>query len=423
MSPRKALLAVLFGVFVLCVLASVISYRVRPLGLITGDGKSYYAWLRSVALDGDLDFRNDYLVIYPPEPLPPDVGRITPRGLVNNKYPVGFAVAAAPGFLVGHGLALLVGQPANGVSAPYQFAVTIWLQLLTLTALFFLWRALTRLGSDGWVAALIVGSAILCTNLLHYTARPAMAHAPGFAALCFAVYCGARSLEDSARRSRWLITLGGCLGLAVIARPSSISVVPFFLVLTLPVLRQSFRNWLLPAIALLGVVAIQVSAMSLLWGRLTFSGYSEEGFTAGIAGVANTLFSHRHGVFIYHPWYLVTLLTCVAAVVTDGTRRLAGGAVASFAILAAINGTWWAWWFGDSFGNRAFVEMIAVLVVPVALWVTRAARARPRLMRAVAAALIVLAAGNALLWSGYVLRRYPADGQHTIADAYLWPWR
>ena len=423
MSPRKALLGVLGGVFLLCVLASLISYRTRPLGLITGDGKSYYAWLRSVALDGDLDFRNDYLLIYPPEPLPPDVGRITTRGLVNNKYPVGFAVAAAPGFLVGHGLALLVGQPTTGVSAPYQFAVTVWLQLLTLTALFLLWPALTRLGSDGWVAALVVGSALLCTNLLHYTARPVMAHAPGLAALCFAVYCGVRALEDSTCRSRWLIATGGWLGLAVIIRPSTVAIVPFFLALALPVLRQSPRNWLLPAIPFLSVLSIQVGAMSLLWGRLTFSGYSEEGFTAGIAGVASTLFSRRHGVFVYHPWYLIALLGCAAALVPRGTRRLAGGAVASFAILAVINGTWWAWWFGDSFGNRAFVEVIAVLVVPLALWLTDAARAGPRLIRTAAAALIVLASANALLWSGYILRRYPADGQHAIADAYLWPWR
>ena len=423
MSPRNALLAVLGGVFLLCVLASLISYRTRPQGLITGDGKSYYAWIRSVALDGDLDFRNDYLVIYPPEPLPPDAFRITTRGLVNNKYPVGFAVAAAPGFLVGHGLSLLMGQPTTGVSAPYQFAVTIWLQVLTLTALFLFWRALTRLGSDGWVSALVVGSALLCTNLLHYTARPAMAHAPGFAVLCFAVYCGVRALEHSAPRSRWLIAMGGSLGLAVIIRPSSVAVAPFFLALTLPILGRSPRKWWLPAIPFLSVIAIQVGAMSLLWGRLTFSGYSDEGFSGGIAGVASTLFSHRHGVFVYHPWYLVALLGCAAAMATRGTRRLAGGALASFGILAVVNGTWWAWWFGDSFGNRAFVEVIAVLMVPLALWLTDVARVTPRLTRAAPATLIVLAAANALLWSGYILRRYPADGQHAIADAYLWPWR
>ena len=154
-----------------------------------------------------------------------------------------------------------------------------------------------------------------------------------------------------------------------------------------------------------------------------FDGYTEEGFTAGMAGVWNTLFSHRHGVFVYHPWYFLALLGCAIAVFDGRKRRPAAGAVASFASLAAVNGTWWAWWFGDSFGNRAFVEVIAVLLVPLALWLTGVTQNRPRLVQATAAVMIGLVAGNALLWSGYILRRYPADGQHAIADAYLWPWR
>ena len=38
---------------------------------VKADGKAYYAWVRSLLLDHDVEFRNDYELLCPPDPLPP----------------------------------------------------------------------------------------------------------------------------------------------------------------------------------------------------------------------------------------------------------------------------------------------------------------------------------------------------------------
>lgn len=400
------------------VAASVGAHRTRPQGLIASDGKAYYAWLRSLALDRDLDFRNDYQLLFPPDPVP--AGPYTARGLINNKYPVGTAIVTAPGFLVGHAIAAVSGMPTNGVSAPYQFAVVLWLQALCLAGLALLWASLLRLGADPVIAALGVVGALAATNLIQYAARPAMAHAPGLAVLCLALYVSVTAARP-ARPGR-LAIIGALLGLAAIIRPSNVALAPFFAVLVWPLLERKASSWIAFAAAFCGVVFVQVAFASTLWGRLTFSGYVDEGFTSGIGGVVNALVSARHGLFVYHPAYLLLLALVAAAIARPATRRLAVAALASFLALATINGTWWSWWFGDGFGNRAFIESLPILLVPATLWLSE--RPNPARTRgAVAAVVVVLGLANALLWTGFVLRRYPPDGRHAVADAYLWPWR
>ena len=399
--------------------ASVVSHGTRPQGLIASDGKGYYAWLRSLALDGDMNFRNDYELLYPPDPIPDE--RLTPRGLVANKYPVGLALTELPGFAVGHALARMTGQPANGVSTPYQFAVTGWLQLLCVAGLAFLFHACVRMGADPRLAGIAVASTLTATNLVQYVARPAMSHGPGLAILSIALYVAVLAREPG--EERWkLVAIGSLLGLATIVRPSNVALAPLFAVLLMPTLGRSAARWALLIGPYVCVVALQVTMMSLSWGQLTFSGYHGEGFTAGLTGIGGTLLSARHGLFVYHPWYLLALILTAGALTNRRSRPLAAAGLASFVILTIVNGTWWSWWFGDGFGNRAFIEVIPALLVPSVIWLSAVGDATRRIV-VPAVVLCLLSAVNGLLWSGFILRRYPADGHHRVADAYLWPWR
>jgi hypothetical protein len=99
---------------------------------------------------------------------------------------------------------------------------------------------------------------------------------------------------------------------------------------------------------------------------------------------------------------------------------VATGTLLSFGAFAVINGTWWCWWFGDAFGNRAFIELIPALLVPAALWLSAL---QAKTVRAFAITTATLAVVNVILWAGFVIRRFPADGLHSVADAYLWPLR
>ena len=408
----------LAGYFLCAVSLSVASMRAgRSSTLIVGDAIGYYAWLRSPVIDGDLDFRNDYRLLFAPDSAP-DLDKVTPRGAVANKYPVGLALVEVPGFVVGHVTALATGQRADGLAVPYQLGVTLWLQLVFVAGAWLLWRALLNLRVAPFIAAVVIVTALCATNVVHYVAKDsAMVHGPGVAVLSAALFI--TTLPHGANRWRWA-GAGALLGLAVIMRASNVAFIPFFLVLLREATTTRAQRIQLATGAVV-VVALQVALASWFNGRLAFASYAGESFTGGLAGVVGTLTSARHGLFVYHPWYLVLVALCGIATTRHRSRATAIAALTSLAILALTNGTWWNWWFGDSFGNRAFIESIPILLVPVALWLDDL---EPRLQRTatmtVAAAGLVFSMANAVLWSGFLLRRYPANGEHTIAQAYLW---
>lgn len=379
--------------------------------LIVGDANAYYAWLRSPLLDGDLDFRNDFELLYPPDPLQPAV--VTARGTVVNKYPPGMAAVMLPGFVVGHAIALAAPAfPADGASVPYQWSIAAWLVLFYAASFWILFRALAAEAADPAVAALLCLGIIAATNLLHYFAKePAMPHAAGVAVANCAL---ALALNAGRLRAPGLLLLGALLGIHVLLRNTNLF---FFLPLGILLLRRA--GWR-PTAAIFAVAFVVMLAQPVLnhimWGSgAPISGYTTERFTRDYAGLWRTLLHPRHGLFLYHPLYLLLLLANLPFLSRPGDRMLTLAVLASFALLAVVNGTWYGWWFGDSFGNRAFIETLPFLAIVPA---RRFAGAGARLW--VCATLVILALLNVYLWVGYILAVYPANGRHSFAEAWLW---
>ncbi len=87
-----------------------------------GDDAGYYAYLRSVFFDGDLDFFNELHYVHSE--------KIMPTGYVFNNWQMGQALVFLPFFLAGHLLALLyqgLGYPISveGYSAPYYISTAV----------------------------------------------------------------------------------------------------------------------------------------------------------------------------------------------------------------------------------------------------------------------------------------------------------
>lgn len=87
-----------------------------------GDDTGYYAFLRSVFFDGDLDFFNELHYAHSE--------KIMPTGYVFNNWQMGQALVFLPFFIVGHLLALLyqgLGYPISveGYSAPYYISTAV----------------------------------------------------------------------------------------------------------------------------------------------------------------------------------------------------------------------------------------------------------------------------------------------------------
>jgi hypothetical protein len=393
--------------------------------LILGDGKNYYIWARSIVLDGDIDFRNDYQIMSASDssPLPWEAAVRTPAGHVLNKYPVGMAILEVPGLLLGHVVARYVTHsPTDGVSLPYQVAVTWSLLTLCLASFILLYLAMLRLGVARMWAFGFCLTALLGTNLIHYVAKEmTMVHAAGVAVFNMLLFLIVKWVGANERiRVVHGLLLGGLLGLLFLIRNTNVLLVPVLAAAVWTRRRIRFGE-LMPMLGgAVVMTSLQPVSLWFLWGRLRFSTYFNESFTSGLSGVLKTLVSARHGLLVYSPWYAVMVFLVVYGVIRmPRLRGICAAVVGSFVLMAVANGTWWCWWFGHSFGNRAFVELLPALSLAAALTVSQ----RRASMKAATSLVFVLLAVTALnlhLWMGYLLQAYPYDGNHTVGQAYLW---
>ena len=397
-------------------------FRGKSPALITSDGKSYYAWARSVVVDGDICFDNDFRVLYPPDPLPPEMNERTPAGYVPNKCSTGMALLETPGLAAAHAAAIcLPGLEADGISAPYQLAVAFSLAALYIFSLHLLYRAMICFGAARSWALVFSGAMFLGTNLVHYAAKePAMTHGAGVALFSITLFfISPRHGADRRISPRSIWMAGILLGLLFLVRNANILM---FLPVTALVWyqhRTPGRSLLRFIPAFLAVAVIQPAAIYLLWGEFRLTGYAGEGCTSGFGGMVKTLFSSRHGLFVYHPWYIFLVVTVACAVFVKKLRVPALAVLAHFTLLTAGNGSWWCWWFGDGFGNRAFIETLPGLSVVSALLFTSEGRRRAAIIAGSCVLAVCLL--NLYLWAGYLLHRYPHDGNHTVAEVYFWP--
>jgi hypothetical protein len=390
--------------------------------LIVSDGKAYYVWARSVLIDRDIDFENDYRLIYPPDPLPPEASMRTSSGRVLSKTPVGMGLLEAPGVIVATAAARLFGLPEDGVSLPYQVAVCGLLVVLYITCWLLLFRAMIRCGAGPWCAYAFWVGMMGATNLIHYvTKEPAMAHAAGAALGCLIVFLiGGRALEPTRVSPMRATATGVVLGLMIIVRNANAAFIPFVLALLADRREAGFRTMLNVFLSAAAVLLLQPAASWALWGEPGYHLYPGESFTHDWRGLFLGLVSRRHGLFVYHPWYLLLIGVNFAALVSQRKHRwIFAGALATWVILAVGNGLWWCWWFGDGFGNRAFVESLAPLSYGAA--VGCAGWRLPRHARhAAAAAFGLCCLLNAYIWTGYLLNRYAQNGDDSMGRVYGW---
>jgi hypothetical protein len=391
--------------------------------LIVGDGKGYYCWARSVILDGDVDFINDYRLIYPPDPLPVHMEVRTPRGLVPNAFSIGMAIIDTPGLLVAHCFTMLLfPQKANGISLPYQICVTWPLIALILFSFHYLYRAMVSLGAAKAWAFWFCITAIAGSNLIQYTAKETtMSHGAGVALMNIIIYLSCR-YDAGKGRLAWksMIPIGLLTGLLILVRNTNIIIVLLIAALAVLYFRFSVRDILSIAAVAFPVVLLQPLSLYLLWGEPRITPYYYAVFNDGVLGIARILFSLRHGLFTLNPWYAVLLvLSMIGLSVPGRLRSLSFWTVLSFAFISVINGLWSFSMREYCFGQRAFIEILPMFSIVGSLVASDRgfAQRSGRVLLAVMLFCIVL---NIYLWAGYLIRAYPVDGSGSLSDVYLW---
>jgi len=367
---------------------------------ITTDGVTYFAQLRSVVVDGDLDVTREFAHLgQPPRP-----NHVVPIGPTLIWTPLYLAVTAvdALGRAVGawRGAADATTQ---GLGLPYVRAVL--LSSFAVGALG-LWALLWHLRQR--FAPAIAGTAVVllfgATPLFWYMVyEPSMTHAAsfGFAAL-FAV-ASAQWVPAGATRAQSLI-LGTLLGLAFAARSQEVlfAFLPALLVFgaAAPWPDRVTRALHLAGWAFLGALPwllLQALHSYVLFTRYDYNLVGQGGyFNPWQSRWLDTLFSSWHVLFSWTPIVYVAALGTVAYLRREWRWATAGLVV--LVLTAWVNGATQDWAAGWSFGGRRFSSVLVLLAPGLALVIDGVVR-RPLL----ALAPLVVAA---LWWNHLLMVQY-----------------
>ena len=413
------------------------------------DNSFYFYWLRSPLWGGDVDFSDD---VRDCPTLPPEAREsvlANPRtelGLVRNKYGVGWAVANAPSYMLADAFvhAWRIFAPASapredGIGPAYQAAILAG-QLALAIASLVLATFILRHWFPRDVAALAVLTTWLGSFLFYYqTTDLSMAHNVVFFALtaCYAsalwfgreptrfwpwIFCGLSGGLLVITRYQTAVYLLYPVILAILTRPRRVDPHKIF-VKRAPAAKR-LRTWLewwtrtvLATACFAGVVFIQLYAWKSVYGQWLVDSYEGEAFHFGSPWLREVLFSPFHGLFYWSP---ALALGAVGFMLWLGVgksarwRRPETCWLVSLAATVYLNAAWVCWWFGASFGSRAFDGCVLFFMAGTAFFFYSLGLSRWRYVLLTAA--VVLITGNLILALGFRKNWIPPEEPVTHAE-------
>ena len=411
-----------------------------PARVIDGDALGYYAWLRSVVMDGDIDFSNDYRLLT--DQFAEDSEELTPiaaTGLVPNKWPPGSAILWAPVFLaVGFCVSVmnLAGAqiPFDGLALPFKVSAGvagIVYATVGVCLCYDLARRIYPAAAAFWATlTLWLGGSALYYSLV----SPTYSHATALfvVALFVHTWFRTRRRDDLCR----FALLGGLGGLAGLVRSQDL------IVLVIPGIellagtrdgRWSFGG-ACGRLAVLGIAcglafSPQLVAWQAIYGTPVLNphgGGDYFGWTR--PAILQTLFSMRQGLVSWTPVALLAAIGLPRLVRRDALL----GWAAVITLLAAlyVNASATMWWAGAGFGARRFVSYMPFLTVGLAaLLASRTLASRPGLVYTSSAVLI---GSNVLFLLQYqlfmrgfhdIVASYPDDPASVFIERFVVPFR
>ena len=339
----------------------------------------YYFWLRSVMVDHDVDFSKDVACYNTWDPATRDhvlfQEQRTSLGLIRNKYPVGWALSGVPWFmaadLVSGGLYLAgMHVPLDGWGRIYQAALMLGQAVYAFLSLWFAHQIITRLAPSRHTLPVMLLAWLASPLFIYQTIHLSMSHNVMFFAVTGAYYFCLR-LSGKPELWRYWVIAGFFCALTILVRYQGalLLIYPAALWLCI-VIRQPRLLWqaCLGGGCFLLTLLPQLIAWKLLYGSFIVYSYAGEKFFWLHPHLWDVLFSPLHGWFNWHPAMAAGSLGFFYWVWRQKSL-IAWCFLASYLAYMLTNAAWGTWWFGASFGARAF-EASTLFVMIGAAYVT-----------------------------------------------------
>lgn len=333
--------------------------------LIYSDVIHYYAYLPAVFIFDDLQLNSYYeynkidkVTFWPIK---------TPIGKNCIMVSMGMSILYAPGFLATYAILNLCGIESYGFSYHYRIGLILVGLLYLALSLIFLKKVLLR-----YFSPLATGIALLMmgigTNLFYYaTAETTMSHLYSF--FLYSSFLYLTVLWHEKPKYLYSILLGIISGLIVLVRPTNVVIALIFLfwnVSSFETLKMKInlflRNYKQILVLLLFGLLIWIPQL-IYWkevsGTYFFYSYGDEQkFFFTNPHILETLFSFRKGLFIYTPMMFLAVFGFIY--LWRKQRRFFVPLIIFSIVNIYIISSWWSWWYGGSFGLRAYIESYAL---------------------------------------------------------------
>lgn len=365
--------------FAVCGVLLLIAYLFFPLNILCWDVFGYYLYLPLTFIYNDLGLK-DHTIIDAIIQKYNNTGAFyqafeSPTGDWVMRYPIGLSILYAPFFFIGHIIAKIGGYPADGFSAPYQYAIWAGSLFFAFMGVFYLRKVLLKFFEDK-VAALLLVVIVLGTNYTLHTAihgQGAMPHDYLFTLYVLILWFTIRWHE--AYKIKHAILLAVTIGLAALSRPSEAValLIPVLwgvhnketLLAKIKTLLEKRSQVITFALVLTAMGFIQFTYWKIYTGKFFFDSYYNpgEGLDMFPPYTIHSLFSFRNGWFIYTPAMLLAMLGFYFLYKKDKT--LFAPLFAYFIINLWVVTSWTVWWNGPSFGQRYLIASYPVLAIPM----------------------------------------------------------
>jgi hypothetical protein len=343
---------------------------------IKADGVGYYDYLPSIFIHHDILRKNS-----PVQEDSSAYNRIRTigfyldyHGFKVNKYACGTAVLQLPFFMYALLTCDLKFDFNDGYQLPFQKSVFYAALFYLFLTIFFLKKTLELFGIKKYIIILMQLLLVLATTVTHYANYDAsFSHVYSLFAITGFIYF-VRSYFQTRNLNHFLLA---CLffGLILILRQINILIILF-----VPFLAGSTKNlkdgfvylFRYPIKMMIGIILIVCIffIQSLLWylqtGYFLLYSYQDEGFNFLHPEIFKILFSYTKGLFVYTPVLFIALLSIIWLAIKRKYYLIITW-LSFFLILTYVLSSWWVWYYGCSYGMRAYIDYYSVFFVLFAL--------------------------------------------------------
>jgi len=383
---------------------------------VRGDGVGYYAYIRALLVEHDLDFRNDWLAanrsfimgrVQQNGEIAPT--QYTPTGHLENHFAVGPSILWAP-FLIPVHLVVTVLQHygfslrADGFSRPYIVTMALATALYGFLGLWFSFRLACRYTEQRWALLATLGFWFASSLPVYMYFNPSWSHAQSVFIVALFLWYWDRTRQNRTLRQWGILGLISGLMLDVYYVNIALLLVPL-----LESLSRYWRAWRAPThhwqntrrlfsanvlycAATLMAFSPTLITRQIIYGHPLQFGYGRvSAWHLSSPNWGSVLFSSDHGLLVWTPIVVLAILGLVLFLKRGGnTARYLLAACLGYYYLMAIDPCWDGI---SSFGNRKFISLTPVFVLGLAVAFSEFAR----WMNANGRALVIASSVAALL--------------------------